>query len=77
MPVVLRTAASLDRARAAGVAESPGRVLFAGEVASWTEDVAALESIGVDHVFIQFDPGTSADDTLQAMAHLRVGARSG
>jgi alkanesulfonate monooxygenase SsuD/methylene tetrahydromethanopterin reductase-like flavin-dependent oxidoreductase (luciferase family) len=77
MPVVLRTAASLDPDRAAGADEDPGRVLFAGEVARWTEDVAALESLGVDHVFIQFDPGTSADDILQAMAHLHVAARSG
>jgi hypothetical protein len=45
------------------------------EVASWTEDIAALESLGVDHVFIQFDPGTTADEILQAMADLGVRAR--
>ena len=77
MPVVLRTAASLGPNHAAGSAEDRGRVVFAGEVASWPEDIAALESLGVDHVFLQFDPGTSADDILQAMAHLRVAARPG
>lgn len=66
MPVVLRTAA--DPAADPGASGTPE--VFTGPVEKWPDDLAALEALGVDHVLLQFPPGTGVDATLALMAPL-------
>lgn len=63
MPVVLRVAAD-------PVADdAPGEV-FTGPPERWPDDLAAVEALGVDHVLLQFPPGTDVEITLNVMAAL-------
>jgi probable F420-dependent oxidoreductase len=68
MPVVLRAAASLE-----GGADGE-RPLFTGDPDRWVDDLAQVAALGVDHVFVQFDPGVGVDTTLEILA--RVIART-
>lgn len=64
MQVVLRAGARLDDP------DSPERAAFTGPVERWARDLAAAEQLGVDHVLLQFAPGTGVDRTLEVMATL-------
>ncbi|GAA4915301.1 putative F420-dependent oxidoreductase [Actinomycetospora succinea] len=69
MPVVLRVAADPT------AADAPGEV-FTGPPERWPADLVALEALGVDHVLLQFPPGTSVDETLAVMTPLSSGTRA-
>lgn len=63
MPVVLRTAA--DPTGDEGMSE-----VFTGPPERWPDDLAAIAELGVDHVLLQFPPGTTTDATLAHLAPL-------
>jgi probable F420-dependent oxidoreductase len=66
LPVVLRAAATFDDR-----GTSSDGPLFSGDVSRSAEDLARLEAIGIDHVFVQFKPNVSVDESLDLLASLR------
>ncbi|HEV7973725.1 TIGR03619 family F420-dependent LLM class oxidoreductase [Amycolatopsis sp.] len=65
MPVVLRCTGSLRPAQ--------GK-LFSGSVMEWVEDLARLDELGVDHVFVQFGPEMGLDATLDVFSRVLTAA---
>jgi probable F420-dependent oxidoreductase len=65
MPVVLRAAAALGPS---------DHDLFGGDVTRWGDDLAALDAIGVDHAFVQFEPPASVDAVIDALDRLDLSA---
>ncbi|GAA2107777.1 TIGR03619 family F420-dependent LLM class oxidoreductase [Actinomadura alba] len=65
LPVVLRAAAMPG-----GDGTGDERAAFIGPVARWDDDLARIESLGIDHVLLQFEPGFGVDSTLEILAGL-------
>lgn len=63
MPIVLRTAADPD-------ADGRSGEVFSGPSKTWPDDLRAIEALGVDHVLLQFPPGTPAPTILEHLAPL-------
>lgn len=77
LPIVLRTAASLDdgdhdRDRAAGGPGEPaGRKLLHGTIDQWLADLAALAEIGVGHVLVGLG-AMPVQEQLEVMSRLKA-----
>ncbi|GLZ09428.1 LLM class F420-dependent oxidoreductase [Actinomadura sp. NBRC 104412] len=65
LPVILRAEATPG-----DNGTGDGKAAFSGAVESWADDLARIESLGVDHVLLQFEPGLGVDATLRIMADL-------
>lgn len=65
MPIVLRVAANPTSA-VSGTLRKP----FTGPVVAWRDDLDHVSSLGVDHIFFQFNSGMETAAILQIMAQL-------